>query len=94
LEYTDEDEPMKEDEPDWSKELTKWVASPHFNRLGKRLAKVDLGKPPGDEEEARGRFGIGWSSKEERAEANAFEDEEASEIKGLLRTHTHKAPRR
>ena len=90
LEYVTNDEPMKEVEPDWSE----WVANPYLNRLGKWSAEVDLGKPPSDEEEARVRFGIGWSSEEERAEANAREEEEANEIKGLLRTHERKPPRR
>ena len=57
------------------------------------VAKVDLGEPPSDEEKARARFGISWSSEEERAEANAYEDEEADEVEGLLRTHEHKPPR-
>ena len=75
-------------EPDWSQ----WVDDPCLNYLGRWLAHVDLGKPPSDEEEACGQFGIRWSSEEERAEANAYEDEEASEIDGLLRTHEHKPP--
>ena len=88
LEYVTDDEPMKEVEPDWSK----WVPNPYLNRMGKWLAEVDLGKPPSDEEKARARFGIGWSSEEERAEANAREEEEADEIEGLLRTHERKPP--
>ena len=55
---------------------------------------MDLGKPPSDEEQAHGQFGIRWSSEEERAEANAYEDEEANEIDGLLRTHERKPPHR
>ena len=90
LEYVTDNEPMKEVEPDWSE----WVANPYLNYLGKWLAEVDLGKPPSDEEEARARFEIGWSSEEERAEANACEEEEAEEIEGLLRTHERKPPRR
>ena len=90
MDYVNNDKPMKEVEPDWSE----WVANPHLNRLGKWLAEVDLGKPPSDEEQAWERFGISWSSKEERAKANAYEDEEADEIDGLLRTHEHKPPRR
>ena len=39
------------------------------------------------------QFRIGWSSEEERAKANAYEDEEADEIDGLLRTHERKPPR-
>ena len=84
------DELMKEVEPDWSE----WVDDPSFNYLGRWLAKVDLGEPPSDEEKARSRFRISWSSEEERAEANAYEDEEADEIEGLLRTHERKPPRR
>ena len=48
LEFTDDNEPMKEVEPDWSE----WVASPYLNYLGKWLANVDLGKPPSDKEQA------------------------------------------
>ena len=44
------------------------------------------------EEKAHGQFGISWSSEEERAEANAYEDEEADKIDGLLRTHEQKPP--
>ena len=88
MEYADDDEPMKEVELDWSE----WVANPYLNCLGKWLAEVDLGKPPSDEEQARGRFGISWSSEEERAEVNAYEEEEADEINGLLRTHERKPP--
>ena len=90
LEYADDNKPMKEVEPDWSK----WVANPHLNHLGKWLADVDSGKPPSDEEKAREQFRISWSSEEERAEANAYEDEEADEIDGLLRTHERKPPHR
>ena len=88
MEYVTNDEPTKGVEPDWSE----WVANPHLNHLGRWLADVDLGKPPSDEEKAQERFGIGWSSEEERAKANAYEDEEAAEIDGLLRTHEHKPP--
>ena len=83
-------EPMKEVKPDWSK----WVANPHLNYLGRWLADVDLGEPLSDEEKAQGRFRIGWSSEEERAKVNAYEDEEAGEIDGLLRTHEWKPPHR
>ena len=48
----------------------------------------------GHGQQACGRFRIGWSSEEERAEANAYEDEEADEIDGLLRTHECKPPHR
>ena len=88
MEYVTDDEPMKGVELDWSE----WVANPHLNRLGRWLADIDLGKPPSDEEKAQERFGIGWSSEEERAEANAYEEEEADKIDGLLRTHEHKPP--
>ena len=87
MEYAN-DELMKEVEPEWSK----WVANPYLNYLGKWLAVVDLGEPPSDEEKAREQFRIGWSSEEERAKANAYEDEEANEIDGLLRTHERKPP--
>ena len=89
LEYTNDNELMKEAKPDWSE----WVTNPHLNYLGRWLTKVDLGKPLSDEEEAQGWFGIGWSIKEERAKVNAYEDEEASEVNGLLRTHECKPPR-
>ena len=92
LEYANKDKPMKE--PEWSKDYTKWVSSPHFNRLGKWLAKVDLGKPPSDEEQARERFGLDWSSQEERVEIDAQEDFNESEIEGLIRTHTCRPPHR
>ena len=81
---------MKEGELDW----TEWVPNPHLNRLGKWLADVDLGKPPSDEEMARARFGLGWSSKEEREEVEVQEDFNDSEIEGLIRTHMCRSPRR
>ena len=90
LEYIEDDEPMKEGELDWSE----WVPNPHLNHLGKWLADVDLGKPPSNEEMARARFGLGWSSKEEREEVEVQEDFNDSEIEGLIRTHTHRPPRR
>ena len=89
MEYTD-DEPMKEIESDWSK----WVSNPYLNYLGKWLADVDLGKPPSDEEQARGRFGIGWSSQDEREEIKDQEDFDKSEIEGLIRTHARRPPHR
>ena len=55
--------------------------------MGKWLADVNLGKPPSDEEEARGQFGIGWASEVARAEAKAFQDFKDEEIKGLVDTH-------
>ena len=91
LEYA-EDEPMGE--PAWSKDLTQLVSSPHFNHLGKWLADVNLGNPPSDEEQAQERFGIGWSSQEEREELEVQEDFDNSEIGGLIRTHVHRPPRR
>ena len=56
------------------------------------MAEVDLGKPPSDEEEARARFRISWSSEEERVKADAHEEEEADKIEGLLRTHERRPP--
>ena len=88
MEYAADNELMKEVELDWKE----WVPNPHLNCLGKWLAETDLGKPPSDKEQACGWFGIGWSSEEERAEANAYENEEANEIDGLLRTHEYKPP--
>ena len=90
LEYANDNEPMKEIEPDWSK----WVSNPYLNYLGKWLADVDLGKPPSDEEQARGQFGIGWSSQDKREEVKAQEDFDESEIEGLIRTHARHPPRR
>ena len=84
MEYAEDDEPMKEIKPDWKE----WVPNPHLNHLGKWLAEMDIGKPPSDEEAARKRFGLGWSSEEEREEVEAQEDFNESEIEGLLRTHT------
>ena len=81
---------MKEIEPDWKE----WVPNPHLNHLGMWLAEMDIGKPPSDEETARGRFGLGWSSKEEREEVEVQEDFNESEIEGLIRTHTCRPPRR
>ena len=81
---------MKEIEPDWKE----WVPNPHLNRLGKWLAEMDIGKPPSDEEVARKRFRLGWSSEEERKEVEAQEEFDESEIEGLLRTHTRRPPRR
>ena len=88
LEYVGDDELMEEGELDW----TEWVPNPHLNRLGKWLADVDLGKPPSDEEKAQERFGIGWSSQEERDEVQVQEDFDDSEIEGLIRTHTCRPP--
>ena len=34
------------------------------------VAEMDLGKPPSDEEAARERFRLGWSSEEEREEVS------------------------
>jgi hypothetical protein len=89
LEYA-EDQPMKDREP--SPDYSKWVPPLYFKRLEERLAKTDLGKPPSDEEQGRARFGIGWSSEDERAEASALQDLEESEIEGLVRTHTRRIP--
>ena len=88
LEYVEDDELMKEVELDWKE----WVPNPHLNRLGKWLAETDLGKPHSDEETARERFGLSWSSEEERGEVKVQEDFDESEIEGLLRTHTHRPP--
>ena len=56
------------------------------------LADVDPGKPPSDEEEARGQFGIRWAAEVARAEAEAFQDFEDEEIKGLIDTHDALVP--
>ena len=48
LEYTKDNEPMKEVEPDWKE----WVPNPYLSHLGKWLAETDLGRPPSDEETA------------------------------------------
>ena len=81
---------MKEGKLDW----TEWVPNLHLNRLGEWLADVDLEKPPSDEETARERFGLGWSSEEEREEVEVQEDFDESEIEGLIRTHTRRPPHR
>ena len=54
LEYAEDNEPMKEIEPDWKE----WVPNPHLNRLVKWLAEMDLEKPPSDEETAQEWFGL------------------------------------
>ena len=84
-----EGRPSREESPDYSK----WVLSGHFARMEKWLANVDLGKPPSDEEEARGRFGIGWAEEVARAEAEAHQDFEDEEIEGLVDTHSSPIPR-
>ena len=78
----------QEGELDW----TEWVPNPHLNRLGKWLAEMDIRKPPSDEEVARKRFRLGWSSEEEREEVEAQEDFDESEIEGLISTHTCSPP--
>ena len=78
-----------EGSPDYSK----WVLSEHFAKMEKWLANVDLGKPPSDEEEARGQFGIGWAEEVARAEAEAHQDFEDEEIEGLVDTHSSPVPR-
>ena len=60
--------------------------------MEKWLANVDLEKPPSDEEEARGRFGIGWAEEAARVEAEAHQDFEDEEIEGLVDTHTSPIP--
>src|ERR1700728_2037939 len=51
--------------PDWSR----WVPGDFFLRMQLRMAEVDLGSPPSDEESGRARFGIGWTDEGERVEA-------------------------
>ena len=84
-----EGRPSREESPDYSK----WVLSGHFAKMEKWLANVNLGKPPSDEEEARGRFGIGWAEEAARAEAEAHQDFEDEEIEGLVDTHSSPIPR-
>ena len=84
-----EGQPSREDSPDYSK----WVPSGHFVKMSEWLANVDLRKPPSDEEEARGRFGIGWIDEAARAEAEAHQDFEDEEIAGLVDTHDSPVPR-
>ena len=83
-----EDQPSREDSPDYSK----WVPSGHFARMSEWLANVDLGKPPSDEEEARSRFGIGWVEEAARAEAEAHQDFKDEEIEDLVDTHDSPVP--
>ena len=84
-----EDQPSREGSPNYSK----WVSSDYFGKMSEWLANVNLGKPPSDEEEARGRFGIGWAEEAARAEAEAHQDFEDEEIEGLVDTHTSPVPR-
>ena len=83
-----EDRPSREGSPNYSK----WISSNYFRKMSAWLANVDLGKPPSDEEEARGRFGIGWAEEAARAEAEAHQDFEDEEIEGLVDTHTSPMP--
>ena len=57
-----------------------------------QLANIDLGEPPSDEEEAQGRFWIGWEQEAFQAEAEAWQDFENEEIKGLVHTHNSPVP--
>ena len=84
-----EDQPSREDSPDYSK----WVPSGHFARMSEWLANVDLGKPPSDEEAARSQFGIGWAEEAARAEAEAHQDLKDEEIENLVDTHNSPVPR-
>ena len=88
MEYANDDEPMKEVEPDW----TEWVSNPYLNCLGKWLAETDLGKPPSDKEQAQEWLGLSWSSEEERAKVEVQEDFNESKIEGLIRTHARPPP--
>ena len=56
------------------------------------IAKVDLGEPPSDEEQAQARFGIGWLDEAARAEAEAIQDFKDEEIEGLVDTHDSPVP--
>ena len=56
------------------------------------LANFNLGKPPSDEEEAQGRFGIGWAEEVSQAEAEAWQDFKDEEIRGLVDTHNSPVP--
>ena len=60
--------------------------------MSERLANVDLGKPPSDEEEAQGRFGIGWAEEASQAEAETWQDFKDEEIEGLVDTHDSPVP--
>ena len=84
-----EDWLSRESSPDYSK----WVPSGHFAKMSEWLANVDLGKPPSDAEDARNRFGIGWTKEAVRAEAEAHQDFEDEEIEGLIDTHNSPVPR-
>ena len=57
------------------------------------LANVNLGEPLSDEEKARSQFGTGWAEEAARAEAEAHQDFEDEEIKGLIDTHSSLVPR-
>src|ERR1700728_1018436 len=95
---------VPEDRPLGRGFFVRWRAHPSVNRGRQpilfvcprrgRGVRLHWSMPRSDEEQAWERFGIGWSSEEERAEANAYEDGEVEEIEGLLRTHERKPPRR
>ena len=83
-----EERPSHEESPNYSK----WVPSDHFGKMMDWLANVDLGEPPSDEEKAQSQFGIGWAEEAARAEAEAHQDFEDEEIKGLVDTHSSPVP--
>jgi hypothetical protein len=69
--------------PDWSRQ----VPGDYFLRMDLRLAEVDLGRPPCDEESGRARFGIGWTNEAERIEAERVLALDDANIAGLVDTH-------
>jgi hypothetical protein len=91
LEYASD---VPEEEREGSLEYSKWVSTDYFAQMQKWMSNVDLGKPPSDEEQARARFGIGWSDEGERAEAEAILELEDDEVANLVDTHRRRAPRR
>ena len=70
LEYAEGILMEREPSPDYSR----WVSPLYFVRLQEQLAKVGLGKPPSDEEQARASFGIGWADEAASAKANTLQD--------------------
>ena len=78
----------KEGSPDYSR----WVPSDYIGKMLEWLANINLGKPPSDEEEAWGRFGIRWAEEVLWAEAEAWQDFKDEEIKGLVNTHDSPVP--
>ena len=83
---------VPKEEGEGSPNYYKWVPSDYVGKMLEQLANVDLGKPPSDEEEAQGRFGIGWVEEVSWAEAEAWQDFKDEEVKDLVDTHNSPVP--